>query len=77
MTTQNYCIIENGVVTNVVVWDGDITGWQPAQGVTVLPQTGQEGVGWTYDGTNFIAPPEPEPSPVAPGQPASLGTQDL
>jgi len=29
MTTQNYLIIENNVVTNVVIWDGNTVDWQP------------------------------------------------
>lgn len=29
MTTQNYLIIENNVVTNNVVWDGNTETWQP------------------------------------------------
>jgi hypothetical protein len=29
MTTENYLIIENNIVTNVVVWDGDINTWIP------------------------------------------------
>lgn len=32
MTTQNYFIIENNVVTNSVVWDGDFNTWTPPQG---------------------------------------------
>ena len=29
MTTQNYLIIENNVVTNDVVWDGNTNTWTP------------------------------------------------
>ena len=29
MTTQNYLIIEQNIVTNVVVWDGNTQTWQP------------------------------------------------
>jgi len=29
MTTQNYLIVEDNVVTNIVVWDGDINTWTP------------------------------------------------
>jgi hypothetical protein len=29
MTTQNYLIVESNIVTNTVVWDGDINTWQP------------------------------------------------
>jgi hypothetical protein len=29
MTIKNYLIIENNVVTNTVVWDGNPNTWQP------------------------------------------------
>jgi hypothetical protein len=36
MTAQNYLIIENNVVTNVVFWDGDVNTWQPPADATLL-----------------------------------------
>jgi hypothetical protein len=39
MTTQNYLIIEENVVTNNVVWDGNINTWQPPANSIALPQT--------------------------------------
>lgn len=38
MTIQNYLMIENNVVTNVIVWDGNIQTWQPPQDATMLIQ---------------------------------------
>lgn len=32
MTIKNYLIIENNIVTNNVVWDGDTTKWTPPEG---------------------------------------------
>ena len=29
MTTQNYLIVEAHIVTNNVVWDGDVNTWTP------------------------------------------------
>lgn len=29
MTVQNYLIIENDIVTNIVMWDGDTKSWMP------------------------------------------------
>jgi hypothetical protein len=58
---MKYAIIENGVVTNVVVAEADYAaeqGWIDA---------GIAGIGWKYDGTAFTAPdpvPEPEPAPA-------------
>jgi hypothetical protein len=38
MTTQNYLIIQENVVTNVCVWDGDVNTWTPPAGATMLVQ---------------------------------------
>ena len=38
MTTQNYLIIENNIVTNIVVWDGNSQTWQPPSDATMLVQ---------------------------------------
>ena len=38
MTTQNYLIVENNVVTNNVVWDGNPNTWQPPADATMLVQ---------------------------------------
>ena len=40
MTTQNYLIIENNVVTNNVFWDGDVNTWQPsAEAIMIIAST--------------------------------------
>jgi hypothetical protein len=36
MTTQNYLVIENNVVTNCVVWDGNTETWMPPSDATML-----------------------------------------
>lgn len=36
MTTQQYFVIENNVVTNSVLWDGDTNTWQPPVDSTML-----------------------------------------
>ena len=36
MIIQNYFVIENNVVTNDVVWDGDVNTWQPPANATML-----------------------------------------
>ena len=38
MTTQNYLMIENNVVVNTIVWDGDSNTWMPPVGATMLLQ---------------------------------------
>ena len=32
MTIKTYFIVENNIVTNRVVWDGDVNTWQPPEG---------------------------------------------
>jgi len=40
MTTQNYLIIQNNIVTNNVVWDGDTTKWTPpAESIALIQAT--------------------------------------
>jgi len=38
MTTQNYLVIENNIVTNGVVWDGNTETWTPPVNSTMLVQ---------------------------------------
>jgi hypothetical protein len=38
MTTQNYLIIQENVVTNVCLWDGDVNTWTPPADATMLVQ---------------------------------------
>ena len=53
-----YAIVQNGVVVNMAVADA------PIDSTWILDTVGAT-MGWTYDGTNFIAPPPP-PAPPAP-----------
>ena len=53
----NYAVIEDGVVVNVIVWDGETI----IEGLThdsCVKITGSEWIGWGYDGKVFIAPQE-------------------
>lgn len=43
---QNYLIIEQNVVINIVVWDGDTTQWTPPQGSVALPQATTPAMVW-------------------------------
>lgn len=56
MVTSNYAIVENGTVTNVVVWDGNTEDWQPPSGAQAVPATGDAVIGATYDGAKFTPP---------------------
>ena len=49
MTTQNYLVVENNVVTNICVWDGDTNTWTPPADATMLIQADTPTKVWTYD----------------------------
>jgi hypothetical protein len=61
---NTYAYIENGQVTNVIVWDGK-DDWTPPEGVTMveLPDDSSVGIGFTYDGATFTPPPPPAVPP--------------
>jgi hypothetical protein len=42
---KKYAIIENGKVTNAVVWDG-VTPWEGSENAVEI--TGIAGIGWDY-----------------------------
>ena len=46
MTTQNYLVVENNVVSNVCVWDGDINTWTPPSDATMLIQADTNAMVW-------------------------------
>jgi hypothetical protein len=53
-----YALIQNGVVINIIAWDGDTATWEPPAGIAVaaVPEDSSAGIGWTYNGTTFSAP---------------------
>ena len=57
---NRYAMVENGVVTNVIIWDGNAEAWQPPAGsaVNLLTDDSPVGPGWTFDGANYSAPKE-------------------
>lgn len=55
---MRYAIIKDGVVDNVIVWDEETSYHTDGELVSLDGITA--GVGWTYDGSTFIQPPEPE-----------------
>jgi hypothetical protein len=46
---QNYLIIENNVVTNIVVWNGDTSQWTPPTGSIALVQATTPAMVWVFD----------------------------
>ena len=63
---KTYAIIENGLVTNTVVWDGDTDTWLPPEGSAAVEV--EEGacvcIGYLFDGASFSEPPKPAPTPA-------------
>lgn len=58
---MDFAIIENGVVVNVVVWDGDTENWTPPENQTAerIEEGVEACIGYKFEGGTFIAPPTP------------------
>lgn len=64
---MKYALVNaDGLVVNAIVWDGQ-TDYTPADGLTAvsIPDGVKAGPGWTYNGTDWIAPP-PDPDDIEP-----------
>ena len=60
---NKYAHIEDGVVTNVSLWDG-VSEFDPGEGVTLVLANDDAIIGGTYDGAfHYVAPTPPEPTP--------------
>jgi hypothetical protein len=61
MTTQNYLIVENNIVNNVCVWDGDTSTWTPPADSIQLIQATTPAIVWV--GTKVeVQPPTVPPT---------------
>lgn len=49
-------MVKDGVVENVCNWDGLVSTWQPPEGVEMVLAQDQTGVGWRWDGEQFLPP---------------------
>lgn len=56
MTTQDYLMIQQNVVTNVCLWDGNTQTWQPPQDATMLVRATTPAKIWALnqDETEFV-----------------------
>lgn len=63
--SQTYAVIDNGMVVNVIVWDGKAAmGWGGKRSLIQIPQSVGgpiPGIGWSYVDGVFTAPDIPEP----------------
>ena len=56
-----YAVVQNGLVVNVIEWDG-ITDYDPGEGLELVLAEGRGvSIGYAWNGENFIAPAEPDP----------------
>jgi hypothetical protein len=55
MIVQAYLQIENNIVTNNVMWDGDTNNWQPPINTTMLVQETTPALVWKW---NFNSDPQ-------------------
>lgn len=54
---MNYALITNGIVKNVVICDSDeLANLMFSSHKVVKLQDSHAGIGWGYDGVNFIEP---------------------
>ncbi|WP_157639445.1 hypothetical protein [Burkholderia ubonensis] len=55
-----YAIVQNGIVVNMIEWDG-VTSWSPPIGMIAVqvPTNAYVGIGSTYSNGVFGAPPAP------------------
>jgi hypothetical protein len=51
MIAQEYLQVENNVVTNNVMWDGDINTWQPPADALMLITANTPAIVWRLDKT--------------------------
>lgn len=50
---KTYAIIENGSVTNVIIWDGE-TEWSHDGKAVLIPEGSHAGIGWDYVKGKFV-----------------------
>lgn len=55
--SDRYGVVINGVVVNIVVWDGN-NEWKPEEGETVKLSE-DAGIGWHYKDGEFTPPEQP------------------
>lgn len=61
---MRYAIVRDGVIENVVLWDG-APGWAPPEGTQLceLSQEDRAEIGWAWDGAPVVPPKAPDPQP--------------
>jgi hypothetical protein len=50
---KSYAHVENGIVVNVSVWDGE-SDWTPLEEIIEIPEGVTAGIGWSWTGEKFV-----------------------
>lgn len=55
---NNYAVVESGMVTNIVIWDGKLEAWTPPElaEAVPIPEGIPVSIGWRLSGDKFIQP---------------------
>jgi len=60
---ERWCIIRDGVVQNVVAWDGDTKTWTPPSDAEMVRAAETSSIGDLWNGAEFQKPLIAEPAP--------------
>ena len=61
---MRYLVVRDGVIENVVIWDG-VFAWTPPEGTTIEPDLHGSHIGWIkQEDGSFAAPFVPEPEVI-------------
>lgn len=53
---MRYALIRNGIVENVILWDG-VTNWEPGDGLVAIPCPDWVSIGWSRSHDGAWSPP--------------------
>jgi hypothetical protein len=56
MTVKSYAVIEDDVITNTILLDIENAEWNPPPNSRLVEMTQYCGIGWRWDGTQFVEP---------------------
>ncbi len=58
---NRWAMVQNGIVINIVNWDGDVNKWSPPENTQMVIASEDTGIGWSYQDGEFVRPVEPSP----------------
>lgn len=60
---MRYAIVEDSLVTNIILWDG-IEQYVPPDGAVLIAAPDDVTIGWTCPGGTWVAPEDSDPQPI-------------